>query len=188
MDVNSEIIIPANAGGTEGLMGCVPGDLVALVLAKLENFRADNDVSAANIRLQPTAKPRADNEVGAVAANGHFGGDASALLADTEGKKSDGLTAERALVEIEMFLADDMVGVCPVQNGAEFLTYRNENGNHGSRCFLKAPLRLLNCSSRRGHGRWFRRRRQRSLPVRPAPAGCSAARGRAGRSGGRGRW
>ena len=64
----------------------------------------------------PPPKPGTDHEVGTVTADGHFGGDAGALLADPEGQQRDGLTAERALVKIKVFLADDMVGVRP---GAE---------------------------------------------------------------------
>ena len=58
MDANSRILIPANADGTEWLVGCAPGNLVALVLAELKNLRADDDVPRANIRLQPAAETR----------------------------------------------------------------------------------------------------------------------------------
>ena len=80
--------------------------------------------------MQSAAKPGADDKVGTVAADGHLGSDAGAFFADAEREQGDRLAAERAFVEIEMFLADDMVGVRAAENRAQFLANGNEDGNH----------------------------------------------------------
>jgi hypothetical protein len=70
--------------------------------------------------------------------DGHLSGDTGAFLADAERKQSDRLAAKRALVEIEVLLAYDMLGVGTAQNRAEFLANGNEDGDHGSRRFAVA--------------------------------------------------
>jgi hypothetical protein len=118
-----------------GFVGRVPCDSVALISAQLENLGADDDVSIFDIRLESASKTCADNKIRAVAANGHLGGDPGAFLADAKRKQRDGLAAQRALMEIEMFLADDVICVGPTQDRAQFLTNGNEDGDHGSPCF-----------------------------------------------------
>jgi len=133
MDSYSQTIITPNPRRVKGLVRRVPGDLITLVPAKIENLRADNNVTRANVPLQSATETGADHQIGPVAANGHLGGNAGAFLADPQRQQGNGLTAERALVEIEMFLADDVIGIRPAQDGPQLLTNGNENGNHGSR-------------------------------------------------------
>ena len=45
------------------------------------------------------------------------------------------MATQCALVEIEMFLANDVIGIGTTQDGAEFLPNRDKDGDHGLRCF-----------------------------------------------------
>src|SRR5277367_2823827 len=95
-----------------------------------------------HVRLESAAEPRTDHQIGAIAMDGHLGGNAGTFLADAEGQQGDRLAAERAFVEVEMFLTDDVVGVGATQDGFELLANGNKDGDHGSRRLKKAPRRL----------------------------------------------
>ncbi len=94
-------------------VGRTPAHVFAVVGAQVEHFGADDDVAVAQLVLQSAAEAGADDEVGPVTFDGHFGGDAGAFLADAEGQQRDRLAGQRAFVKVEVLLAHDMAGVGP---------------------------------------------------------------------------
>jgi hypothetical protein len=132
MDTNLPQITAIQASGVGRLVGRIPCDLVALILAQFQNLGADDDVAGPGVPLESPAKTGADNQIRTVTANGHFSGDAGAFLANAERQQGNRLSAESALMKIEVFLADDMVRVRTMQNGLKLLANCNEDRDHGS--------------------------------------------------------
>jgi hypothetical protein len=112
------------------------------VLAKVKNLGADDDVTGMYVRLKTAAEAGTDDQIRPVAVDGHLGGDAGAFLADAEREQGHRLAAERAFMEVEMFLTNDVVGIGAAQDGLEFLTNGNKDGDHGYRRLSEAPRRL----------------------------------------------
>ena len=131
--VVSDVQIPV----TRQLMRGLPAHVVAVVAEEFKNFGADDDVTIAHRILKPAAKSRADDEAGTIAADGCLGGNAGAFLAYAQREQSHGLTAESAFVEIQVRLAHDIVGVCALEDRAQFLTDGDEDGDHGAAVGVK---------------------------------------------------
>jgi hypothetical protein len=105
-------------------------DLRLLILPQLQNLGADHDIAILNMGLEAAAEASADNQVGPVATDRHFGSDAGAFLSDAKRQQRDGLSGQCAFVEIEMFLAHEMVGISATEDGPQFLADGNEDGYH----------------------------------------------------------
>ena len=139
MDAQTRCVFAVNAIRVNGFVSQVPCESGSLILAQVKDFGANDDVTGMHVRLKAAAEAGADNQVGPVAVDGHLGSDAGAFLADAERQQCHGLASERTFVEVEMFLADDVVGVGATQDGLEFLANGNKDGDHGFRRLNEAP-------------------------------------------------
>ncbi len=140
-------IFPAVQAG-QFVRGAV-ANLVTKVGFQFQNLRAENNVPIFHLIAEAAAKTGTDDQIGTVTADGHLGGDARAFLADAQREQRDRLAAERAFVEIQMSLPDNLIRLRPTQNGMQFLFDGNKNGNHAPE-FIPQKNCCWNCILRMG--------------------------------------
>src|SRR5207253_3235220 len=95
-----------------------------------EDFGSDDDVAMPHLGGESAAEAGADNEVGPVTLDGHFGGDAGAVFADAEGEHGDGLSRKSAFMEIKVCQPDLVVGISALQDWFQLLLDGDKNGDH----------------------------------------------------------
>ncbi len=107
-----------------------PADLGTEVGMQIEDLGADHQISVAHGGNQAPAKTGANDQVRAIAPQGHLGRDPGAFLADAEGEQGNRFPTKIPFIKIEMGLANEFQVRRAVEDGVEFLLNGDEDGDH----------------------------------------------------------